>query len=116
MPEKDESLYGPALSRIENKIDRMETENHTRFGNLELRLTIIENGQAVRKETSNRGWSAIMAFAFPTIGALTWLITMVTSHGWQIQQIDNFGSTYVRKMQETYEMRFRIIEQGKPKP
>lgn len=111
---KDDGLVRDALARIESKLDRIETENSARFGNIELRLSMIEgmnvNTQSTRKETANRAWAAVFSFALPVVGCITWLITTVTGHGYTIQQHEMFGTAYGRKVMEKYDAAFKRIE------
>jgi hypothetical protein len=115
MPDADENLYGPILKRIEEKLDRIEQENNTRFGNVELRLTMIETGQMNRKESANRVWAVLLMAGMPLVGVITWICTTITAHGYQIQQIDQFGSAYARKQGEVFETQLRELKEGKPK-
>jgi len=112
--DKGDGLVRDALARIESKLDRIESENSARFGNIELRLSMIEgmnvNTQASRKETANRAWAAVFSFALPVVGCITWLITTVTGQGYTIQQHEMCGTAYGRKVMDKFEARFAHIE------
>jgi len=112
-PSSGDGLVRDALARIEAKLDRIETETMTRFGNMELRIAMIEGNQINRKESVNRAWAGVFAFTLPTVGCFVWVFTTINQISNKQDTIDNFGTKFGRGIMESYETRFKTLEKLK---
>lgn len=109
-PIDDNSLITGTLARIESKLDLIQTEYHTRFGNLELRIAALEGTDSNRKEGMNRAWASVFAFTLPTVGCFVWLFTTLYQTINRVDTIDSFGSKAAREAQKRFDDRIKAIE------
>jgi hypothetical protein len=111
MPPVDENeLIRTTLQRIESKLDKMQTEYHTRFSSIELRLASLEGTNSNRKEGMNRAWAGVFAFTLPTVGCFVWLFTTLYQTINRVDTIDLFGSKAARDQQKEFDDRLKAIE------
>jgi len=111
MPPVDENeLIRTTLQRIEAKLDKMQTEYHTRFSSIELRLASLEGTNSNRKEGINRAWAGVFAFTLPTVGCFVWLFTTLYQTINRVDTIDLFGSKAAREKQKEFDDRLKVVE------
>jgi len=109
-PADENELIRDALKRIEAKLDTIQTDYHTRFGSIELRLASLEGTNSNRKEGMNRAWAGVFAFTLPTAGCFVWLFTTLYQTINRVDTIDLFGSKAARDKQKEFDDRLKVVE------